>query len=49
MSMMTCKVCDRLVDTDYDVDGTWDEAAPFGFTCSPCSDTLGYYDDDEED
>lgn len=36
MSMMFCKGCDALVDTDHDVEGLFEDDAPFRWWCSQC-------------
>lgn len=40
MSMMRCERCDRVVDTDEDLEGKWSE---FGYACTRCC------EDDEEE
>ena len=37
MSMMLCKGCDQFVDTDFDLDGIWDDGPPYGYTCTACT------------
>lgn len=34
MSMMICKTCERLVDTDVDLDGVWTETE---YICTACA------------
>lgn len=34
MSMMRCERCQRVVDTDEDLDGIWSD---FGYTCEACT------------
>jgi hypothetical protein len=46
MSCIRCDICERIVDTDYDVEGIWDEEAPYGLTCGACCDREGLYDDE---
>ena len=35
MSVAVCHKCDRYVDTDYDVEGDFDDKT-FEYTCSTC-------------
>lgn len=37
MSMMMCSGCDAFIDTDYDVEGLYEDASPFRFWCSFCT------------
>jgi hypothetical protein len=37
MSMMACRRCDQLVDTDYDMDGIWLDT---GYICESCTDKM---------
>jgi len=46
MSMMRCQ-CDRIVDTDYDVEGLFEDASPFRFWCSRCVEDAVKNDDKE--
>lgn len=36
MSCIRCDGCDRIVDTDHDVEGVWEDSKPFRFWCSSC-------------
>ncbi len=38
MSMMRCDGCDRITDTDYDVEGIFEDAKPYRYFCSACVD-----------
>lgn len=35
MSIMVCTGCDRYVDTDFDVEGVWEDRG-VGFWCAHC-------------
>ena len=36
MSCEICQWCDRLVDTDYDVEGAYEQQSPFRYKCKTC-------------
>ena len=36
MSVMRCDRCDHFTDTDEDVEGLFEDAAPFRYWCSNC-------------
>lgn len=36
MSMMHCSACDRIKDTDDDLDGLWEDPSPFRWWCTAC-------------
>jgi hypothetical protein len=37
MSMMICEKCDKLVDTDFDLEGIWSDT---GYTCECCTEEI---------
>ncbi len=39
MSVMRCDGCDNFIDTDFSVEGVWEDEAPFRFWCSRCLET----------
>ncbi len=43
MSMLRCERCDRVVDTDYDLEGIWSET---GYTCERCTERDEENDDE---
>jgi hypothetical protein len=43
MSVITCSICSRYVDTDFDVEGVWpksDHGEGLDFICFSCLDDL---------
>jgi hypothetical protein len=36
MSIMRCDGCDDMVDTDYNVEGLFEDAKPYRFWCESC-------------
>ena len=38
MSMMICRECDRLLDTDFDLEGTWTDQHEW--ICTACTERL---------
>jgi len=38
MSVMYCKECDRMIDTDFDLDGTWTKSGDY--ICTLCTDRI---------
>ncbi len=46
MSMMICLQCDRLVDTDYDLDGVWDD---LGYICTRCAEELNAWNEQPQE
>ncbi len=37
MSVMRCDGCDNFIDTDFSVEGVWENVSPFRFWCASCS------------
>lgn len=36
MSVMHCSGCDNYIDTDFDVEGVWEDGGTHRFWCSRC-------------
>jgi len=39
MSVVHCDGCDNYIDTDFDVEGVFENTSPFAYWCSSCIET----------